>query len=213
MKKLDIVYEDKYLIIINKPNKILTISTLKEKENTLYNEVSNYVKKQHKSNKIFVVHRLDKDTSGLIIFAKSILVKNKLQSNWNNVIRKYYSIVHGKVNKDGLITSYLKENKYFYTYITNSKDGVLAKLKYRVVKSNNNYSLLDINILTGKKNQIRVQLNSINHPIVGDKKYGIKDNSNILCLHAYYLKFNHPINNKVLEFNINYPNYFNNFIK
>ena len=176
-EKLNILYEDKYLIVIEKPSGLLTIGTIKERENTLYKKVSDYVKKQHKSNKIFIVHRLDKDTSGIILFAKNEEVKRKLQRDWDKTIRKYIALVEGNVTKNGIIKNYLGETKTLKTFITNNKNlGKLAITKYYVLKNAKEYSLLNIEILTGRKNQIRVHMESINHSIVGDKKYGSKKN-------------------------------------
>lgn len=206
-EKLNILYEDKYLIVIEKPSGLLTIGTIKERENTLYKKVSDYVKKQHKSNKIFIVHRLDKDTSGIILFAKNEEVKRKLQRDWDKTIRKYIALVEGNVTKNGIIKNYLGETKTLKTFITNNKNlGKLAITKYYVLKNAKEYSLLNIEILTGRKNQIRVHMESINHSIVGDKKYGSKKNPiRRLCLHANYLEFIHPITNKKIIINSNYP--------
>lgn len=208
--KLDIVYEDKDIIVINKPTHLLTISTDNEKEKTLFHKVYLYLKKKNKNNKVFVVHRLDKDTSGLIVFAKSELVKKKLQNNWDQSIRNYVAVVNGNVEKDKeTLRSYLKETKTLLVYSTKDKSGDLAITSYQKIISNKEYSLLSINIKTGRKNQIRVQLNDINHPIVGDKKYGIKkDPLRRLCLHANYLEFMHPITNKKMSFDIDIPNSF-----
>ena len=181
-KNFKIVYEDKDIIVIDKPYNLLTITN--GKEVSLYNLVSNYVKKNNKKNKIFVVHRLDKDTSGLVVFAKNIKIKNYLQNNWDKVERRYKAIVVGITKDNDILKNYLKENKNHYVYIANNGD--LAITEYKKIKEINNNSLLDINIKTGKKNQIRVQLSNIGHPILGDKKYGI-NNYKRLCLHAYKL--------------------------
>lgn len=208
--KLDIVYEDKDIIVINKPTHLLTISTENEKERTLFHKVYLYLKKKNKNNKVFIVHRLDKDTSGLIVFAKSELVKKKLQNNWDKSIRNYVAVVNGNVLKEkDTLRSYLKETKTLLVYSTNDKSGDLAITNYQKIISNNEYSLLSINIKTGRKNQIRVQLNDIGHSIVGDKKYGIKkDPLRRLCLHANYLEFIHPMTNKKMCFDIDIPNSF-----
>lgn len=213
-EKLNILYEDKYLIVIEKPSGLLTIGTIKERENTLYKKVSDYVKKQHKSNKIFIVHRLDKDTSGIILFAKNEEVKRKLQRDWDKTIRKYIALVEGNVTKNGIIKNYLGETKTLKTFITNNKNlGKLAITKYYILKNTKEYSLLNIEILTGRKNQIRVHMESINHSIVGDKKYGSKKNPiRRLCLHANYLEFIHPITNKKIIINSNYPIIFDKLI-
>ena len=212
--KLKILYEDKSIIVISKPSGLLTIGTNKEHNNTLYRKVSDYVKKQHKSNKIFIVHRLDKDTSGIIVFAKTEQVKRILQRNWDKFKRKYVALVEGKVTKGNTIKNYLAETKTLKTYITNDKKiGKLAITKYNPKKSNKEYSLLDIEILTGRKNQIRVHMESINHPIVGDKKYNSKKNPiRRMCLHATYLEFIHPLTNKRIIINDKYPEIFDRLV-
>lgn len=205
--KLEIIYEDNDIIVINKPSKILTIANNKEKELTIYHLVMNYLKSKNKNNKVFIIHRLDKDTSGIIMFAKSDKIKNLFQKNWNDIVleRKYYAVVEGKLkNNKEIIKSYLKENKNHMVYSTNDNiNGKLAITEYEVIKSNENYSLVDVNIRTGRKNQIRVHLSDLGNPIVGDKKYGSKINPiNRLALHAYKLKIIDPRNEKVLEFNL-----------
>lgn len=213
-EKLEILYEDKYLIIINKPHNLLTIGTEKEKENTLYRKVSSYVKKQHKSNKIYIVHRLDRDTSGIVLFAKNESLKKELQDKWDDNIRKYVALVEGKVSDSKTIKSYLKETKTLYTYSTNDSTGKLAITKYRPLKTSREYSLLDIEILTGRKNQIRVHMKDIGHPIVGDKKYDSKKNPiRRMCLHACYLSFYHPILKDNIIIKSDYPIIFNQLIE
>ena len=198
MKKLKIIYEDKYLIIVNKPTGEFTISRDNHYDNNLYDEVKTYVKKQNPKNKIFIVHRLDKDTSGLVLFAKSEKVKYDLQRNWQNAERKYYAVVFGKPNEKSVsLKDLLYETKSLDVVITkNEKIGKLAITNFDVIKSNNKYSLLDINIETGRRNQIRVQLANIGHPILGDKKYG-KVKYKRMMLEAYYLKFVHPVTKKI----------------
>ncbi len=161
-KKLNIIYEDKSIIVINKPAGILTVSTPKEKERTLYHEVSDYVKKSNPKLKIYIVHRLDKDTSGIVMFAKNKNVKYAYQNNWDNLVvkRGYVAVVNGVLErKTGVIKSYLKETKTLFVYSTNdNKNGKLAITNYKVVSENKNYSLIDIDIKTGRKNQIRVHM-------------------------------------------------------
>ena len=210
-EKLDILYEDKYLIAINKKSNFLTIATKNEREKTLYHQVSEYVKKQHKSNKIFIIHRLDKDTSGIVLFAKNEKIKNKLQANWNNVIRNYVALVEGKVKKQSdIIKSYIAETKTLRSFSTNDKRlGKLAITEYQKIKENKEYTLLKINILTGRKNQIRVHLSEMGNPIVGDKKYKSRKNPiRRLCLHANYLEFIHPITNKKILLETKIPKQF-----
>lgn len=207
MKKLDIYYEDKSILVVNKPSKLLTISTQKN-NNSLYNEVYDYLHK--KNQKCFIVHRLDKDTSGLIIFAKNEKCKLFLQDNWDKVKRKYVAVVQGEVKKGGIIESYLKETKTLFTYSSNDKvKGKYACTVYEPLVTNKAYSLLDILIKTGRKNQIRVHLNDIGHPIIGDKKYGASKNPiSRLGLHAYYLEFNHPVSKENMVIKTSFPNEF-----
>lgn len=212
---IDIIYEDKELIVVNKPSNLLTIRTEKEKEKTLFHIVSDYVKKSNKNNKIFIVHRLDKETSGIVMFAKSLKVKNILQDEWNYIIKKrgYIAIVEGMTKDEDTIKSYLKEKNTF-VYSTNNKDGKLAITHYKKINFNNKYTMLDIDIKTGRKNQIRVHMKELGNIIVGDKKYGSKINPiNRLCLHANKLEFINPINNKIMKFEIDIPNEFFKLIK
>ena len=208
--KLKIVYEDKYLIVVSKPAKLLTIANDKERENTLFHKVLVYLKQKNKNNKVFIVHRLDFDTSGLIVFAKDVKTKTLLQENWHKVVRKYIAIVNGYLEeKQGVIKSYLKETKTNLVYSTNdSKNGLLAITEYRSVLEYNNLTMVEINLKTGRKNQIRVHMKDIGHPIIGDLKYGNKKQINRMYLHAYYLKFSHPITNDILEFETDVPNEF-----
>lgn len=210
MKKLDIIYEDKEILVINKPTKKLTIATSKEQNRTLYHEVREYIKKQNPRNKIFIVHRLDKDTSGVILFAKSERLKKLFQDNWDYLCqrREYLAIVEGKpAKKKDTIKSYLTETKTLQVYSTNDlKKGHLAITEYEVLSSNKSYSLIKINIKTGRKNQIRVHMSDIACPIVGDKKYNAKTNPiNRLGLHAKVLEIKHPITKKIMKFEAKTP--------
>lgn len=213
-KKLDIIYEDKEILVVNKPSGVLTISTPKEKEKTLFHEVSDYVKKSNPKAKVFIIHRLDKDTSGIVMFAKNQNVKYSYQNNWDNLVLKrgYVAVVDGLLeNKTGVIKSYLKETKTLFVYSSNDKkNGKLAITNYNVIKENNKYSMLDIDIKTGRKNQIRVHLSDINHPILGDKKYGNKkDHVKRLMLHAGELIIINPKSKKKMTFISEAPKSFN----
>lgn len=215
--RLDIIYEDKEFIVVNKPCGLLTISTDKEKDNTLFHKVYMYLKRKNKNNKVFIVHRLDKDTSGVVLFAKNEKLKFLLQNNWDKLVknRNYVAIVHGSVEKESdTIISWLKETKTLLTYSSaKEKDGKKAITSYRLICKNSNYSFLDILLKTGRKNQIRVHMKDINHPIIGDKKYGVKDRFNHMYLHAYKLSLVHPTTKKLLEFETDIPKYFSEFIK
>lgn len=191
-KKMHIVYEDKEFLVIDKPSNLLTISTEKEREKTLYHQAREYIKKQNPNNKIFIVHRLDKDTSGIVLFAKTEKGKEMLQKNWNAwaIKREYIAIVEGVVTpKKGQIINYLNTTKTLDVYDSkNPKTGKKAVTDYQVLGTNKAHSLLKISIKTGRRNQIRVALTSMGHPIIGDKKYGAKKNPiHRLGLHASYL--------------------------
>ncbi len=210
MKKLDIVYQDKDIIVVNKDAHLLTIGTEKERDNTLYHKVLMYEKTKRKSNKIFIVHRLDKETSGLVLFAKREEIKDILQNNWDiyAIERKYVAVVEGKLKKkEDTLKNHLMENSIHYVYV--SDNGKLAITKYKVLKESKSYSLLDIVITTGRKNQIRAQLSNIGSPIIGDKKYNAKTNPlRRLGLHANKLVIRHPITNEVMTFESKVPSEF-----
>lgn len=200
--KVNIIYEDDYFLVVDKPSGMLTVATEEDKDsnNNLYSVLSKYVKKKNSNSKIFVVHRLDKDTSGVLLFAKSEKLQYLLQDDWNNIAtRIYYSVVYGNTKEEGTIKSYLKEDSNLVTYSTDT--GKLAITCYKKIQSNNDYSLLEILIKTGRRNQIRVQLKEIGHPIVGDSKYGHKDkNHKRMMLHAAKLTIINPLNKKKMVF-------------
>ena len=208
-KNIDIIYEDKDIIVINKPSGLLTVATEKEKNKTAYHLVMEYLKKKNKNNRIFVIHRLDKDTSGIIMFAKNERAKHLYQDNWNDIVKKrcYYAVIDGKMeNKEGTIKSYLKENGNM-VYSVKDRSGKLAITEYKVLKERKNISLLDINLKTGRKNQIRVHMKENKTPILGDLKYGEKSKLiNRLALHAYKLELINPVTKKLLIFEASMPN-------
>lgn len=212
-----ILFEDEHIIVVNKPSGLLTIATEKEKERTLYHIVREYLVSKNRQSKIFIVHRLDKDTSGIVIFAKDEKTKNKLQENWNEYVtlREYVAIVHGKMKrKSDKIVQTLKETKTNLVYVTKDKDGKVAITNYDVVKENSNYSMLKITIETGRKNQIRVALASIGNPVVGDKKYSNqKETESRLFLHANRLKIYYPELKKDILFETPTPSEFKNIMK
>ena len=210
----DILYEDMHIIVVNKPSGLLTIATDKEKNETLYHKVREYLKVKNKNAKVFIVHRLDKDTSGVVLLAKDEETKNMLQDGWNsNAHRSYVAVVHGKLkNKSDRCIQYLKETKTNLVYV--SKDGLEAITNYNVVKENDKYTLVAIDIETGRRNQIRVLFNSMGNPIVGDKKYFIKkDNEKRLYLHANRLQVYYPHKKEVMLFETKTPIEFKNIMK
>lgn len=214
----EILYEDQDLIIGNKAPGFLTVAARWEKDNTIHNALNSYVRKGSSISKkcVYVVHRLDQATSGVLMFAKSEKVQFLLKENWPSTVKHYYVIVHGKMaEKSGLITSYLTEDEDYKVHSTSdSENGKLAKTEYNVVKETPNFSLLKINLLTGKKNQIRVHLADKGHPVVGDSKYG-KDQENKqkqLMLHAFSLTFTHPFSQKRVRVQANIPDYFKRLV-
>lgn len=204
---LKIIYEDDLFLVIDKPYNLLTVATDKEKEKTAYVEVNKYIKQNNSKGKIFVLHRLDKDTSGVLVFCKDELIKNELQEKWNEIVvrREYKAVVMGHLQKkEGTLKSYLKESKTKMVYSTSKNEGKLAITEYKVLKENDKYSLVHINLLTGRKNQIRVHFKDINNTLVGDKKYGCDvDPIGRLCLHATKLVFKY--NNKEYCFESEIP--------
>ena len=213
-KKLKILYEDKYIIVVNKPSGLLTIATSKEKNRTLYHEVYEYLKQKNKNNKVFIVHRLDKDTSGIVVFAKDIESKSFLQNNWDKFKRNYVAVVEGYTKDKDVLKNYLMETKTHLTYIVNDNKGKLAITEYEKILENNKYTMLSINIKTGRKNQIRVQLSNIGNPIVGDKKYGNGFNPiKRMALVANTIEFTHPITKKNIKIDIDIPKCLINLLK
>lgn len=199
---LDIVYEDEYLIAINKPSGLLSISNDMEKNITAYRMVSDYYKTTNKKNFIFVVHRLDQDTSGILLFAKNQQVRDKMQQNWNTMTKKrgYLALVEGTIKASGTFRSLLVEDKLGFIHSTKSPLGKEAITHYQLLTKNNHYSLAQVFIDTGRRNQIRVHFSENHTPIVGDKKYRAKTNPvKRLCLHANMLEFIHPVTKKLIH--------------
>lgn len=212
----EIVYEDDHIIVVNKPSGLLTIATEKEKDKTLYHIVREYLVSKNKNSRVFIVHRLDKDTSGIVLFAKDEKTKNKLQENWNEyvILREYVAVVHNTLkNKKDRIVQNLKETKTNLVYVSKDDDAKEAITNYEVLKENENYSLLKITIETGRKNQIRVAMSSMKNPIVGDKKYGVKDGETRLMLHANRLKIYYPEIKKEILFETQTPSEFKKLMK
>ncbi|MGE5447293.1 MAG: RluA family pseudouridine synthase [Bacteroidales bacterium] len=209
-REMRIVHEDAHVIVIDKNSGLLSMASDTEKQRTAYSMLSEYVKRFDPKNLIFIVHRLDRETSGLMMFARSKKVQELLQKDWNESIieRSYVAIVEGAVEKtEDTITSWLKENKAMVMYSSQTpEDGQKAVTHYKVLKSNKSFSLLDVKLETGRKNQIRVHMKDMGHPVAGDKKYGAKTNPvGQMGLHARVLAFKHPITGKSLRFDTPVP--------
>lgn len=203
--RLKIVYEDEYLIVVDKGYGLLSVATDKIKDKTAFRILSDYLKTNDPAAKLFVVHRLDRDTSGLLMYAKSEKIQSMLQRSWNELVtdRRYAAVITGCIEPaKGEITSFLTENSAHQMYSTDDPQiGRYAHTRYETLQSNGRYSLLSLQLETGRKNQIRVHLSEKGHPITGDRRYGSHDNpAGRLALHAYRLQFIHPITRRELTF-------------
>jgi len=214
---MTIIHEDRDILVVNKPSGLLTMGTDSQKERTAYFMLTDYIRKGATKSKlrIFIVHRLDRDTSGVLLFAKNEEAKKYLQENWEGNQKQYLAIVHGHCReKSGTVESYLIESSALMVYATNDRvKGRLASTSYRVVKEVEGFSLLLVTPHTGRKNQIRVHLADLGHPIVGDKKYGVeKDGFKRLALHAASLTFTHPFRKELCTFSAPPPGWFGKLV-
>ncbi|MCB2206215.1 RluA family pseudouridine synthase [bacterium] len=205
-----LLHEDDHIIVVHKPAGLLTMGTQSNKTSTVYAVLTDYVRKGYsKSRKrIFIVHRLDKDTSGVLVFAKSGEVKRQLQEGWQDVEKRYVAVVHGVPKKvSGIEVSYLAENAAHIVYVTNDREyGKLSKTSWRILESHGDHSLLELRLLTGRKHQIRVHLAEMGHPVLGDRMYGHpKGGRRGLALHARSLSFIHPATGERVTFEAEAP--------
>lgn len=217
-REYNIVFEDHHLIVIDKHAGLLSISTENEKRHTAYSLLSEHVKRQDPDNKIFVVHRLDRETSGLMVFAKNETIKFALQKYWEESVieRNYIAVVEGIVTQQsGTITSWLWEDKNYFVHSTNEQGkGQWSVSNFITLKTSRENSMLRFNLETGRKNQIRVHSMDMGHSIAGDKKYGAKTNPlKRLGLHAQSLSFIHPVTSEKLNFETNIPRSFQALFK
>ncbi len=212
-KGLAVLYEDKDILVVDKPAGLLAVSTEREKSRTAHSLLTDYIRKGcgRSQKRLFVVHRLDRDTSGTLIFAKNEEAMHLLKAGWKQTKKKYLAVVHGKCEKStGTITTYLAEDKDYNVYSTSDSTKVrLSHTAYKVLRMTKGFSLLEVDLLTGRKNQIRVHLAGIGHPIVGDTKYGQEDESQPrMALHARSISFKHPFSGKQLTFESEVPVFF-----
>lgn len=217
--KLRILFEDEWLIVVDKREGLLSIGTDKEREKTAYHILSEHIKRQNPRARLFVVHRLDRETSGVMLFAKREDVKRRLQDEWRQLVldRRYVAVVDGVLpSEEGVIDAPLAENRNHKVYVcreTDDVDWVDAVTHYRVLKSRNGRSLVELWLETGRKNQIRAHMEYIGCPIVGDRKYGSgSDDAGRVCLHAFKLALIHPVTGEELNFSIPVPKKFDNLI-
>lgn len=216
---LSIIYEDHDILVADKSSGLLTVSNDKVRENTAYFLLNNYVRKgnQKSRNRVFIVHRLDRDTSGLIVFAKNEEAKGYLQDEWQTFKKQYYAVVCGRPEEEqGEISSYLAENSVFRMYsVKDPQKGKFAKTGYKILRESEKYSLLEVDLYTGRKNQIRVHLADIGCPVAGDKKYGEKGQSKgikRLALHSASLTLKHPFSKQEMNFDTKIPGYFKSLV-
>ncbi|WP_315372392.1 RluA family pseudouridine synthase [Paenibacillus xylanexedens] len=207
---INILHEDDDIIVIRKEAGLLSIAADKTDDLTAYRQLTEHVRRTNPLNRIFVVHRLDRDTSGVMMFAKSEEVQQKLQNNWKENVqdRVYVALVEGSVAKEeGTISSWLKETKTLKMYSSSRpNDGQHAITHYKRLKSNREFSLLEVRLETGRKNQIRVHMEDLGHPIAGDRKYGARTRDlGRLGLHARILSFIHPTTDELMSFETDIP--------
>jgi 23S rRNA pseudouridine1911/1915/1917 synthase len=211
--QLRILYEDDDIIVIDKEAGLLTITTGSGIDTTAVSLLKDYVQKQSPYNKIYTVHRLDQLTSGVLVFAKNSESQHQLRDNWRDMVTKrtYVAVVEGKMGEsEGKISSWLTENKKNYMVYSSSVDngGKLAITQYKVLQTSDHFSLLELELETGRKNQIRVHLKDLGHPIVGDRKYGSSTSIGRIALHARVLEFYHPSSGEIMHFETPVPKLF-----
>lgn len=210
---VSILHEDDAIIVIDKAAGILSMASKDPSEPNAYRQLTDYVKRENARNRIFIVHRLDRDTSGVMVFAKTEDVKVKMQENWHAIVKKrvYTALVEGRVKREeGTISSWLTESKTFHVFSSPfDNGGKHAVTHYRKISGNSHYTLLEAELETGRKNQIRVHMQDLEHPVAGDKKYGARSNPlKRLGLHATTLAFTHPTTNELVQFTVKVPKSF-----
>lgn len=208
---LKIVYEDAYIIVIEKKEGLLSVNTERQKERTAYTILNEYVQRSGKHHRVFVVHRLDRDTSGIMMFAKDEKTQHTLREYWQDIVtdRRYVAVVEGEMEKDhGTVTSWLTDRTLYVSSSQHDDGGSKSITHYHTIKRANGYSLMELDLETGRKNQIRVHMQDLGHPIIGDGRYGgegIPNPIGRLALHAFKLCFYHPVTNEQMEFETPYP--------
>lgn len=208
---LKIVYEDSYIIVVEKKEGLLSVNTERQKERTAYTILNEYVQRSGRQYRVYIVHRLDRDTSGLMMFAKTEKAQQVLRDNWHSIVtdRRYVAVADGEMEKDyDTVVSWLTDKTLYVSSSDYDDGGSKSITHYRTIKRANGYSLLELELETGRKNQIRVHLQNLGHPIIGDGRYGGEMTPNPigrLALHAFKLCFYHPITDDLMEFETPYP--------
>ncbi len=213
---IKILYEDAYLIVIEKKEGLLSVATEKQKEKTAQHILSEYIKRKHRNNRIFVVHRLDRETSGIMMYAKDEKTQHKLRDNWHDIVydRRYVAVVNGEMEREqGSIESWLTDRTLYVSSSPVDDGGKHSITHYKTIKRTNQLSLVELQLETGRKNQIRVHMSDIGHPVLGDLRYGGEDNVfERLALHAFKLAFYHPVTGEQMIFETPYPTLFKSLL-
>ena len=224
-KMVRIVYEDAFLMVVEKKEGILTNTQPGVRQESVKSILDEYVQRQSRSFSVHTIHRLDKGTSGLLLFAKRRDIQKMFTDNWKELVtdRRYVALVQGEMEKDlGTVTSWLMDNKLYFTYSSPfDNGGKFAVTHYRTLTRKNGFSLVELKLDTGLKNQIRFHMKDLKHPIVGDYKYGSNfetygerhDVAGRICLHAFRLAFRHPITGEFLKFESPIPSVFTQLLK
>lgn len=213
-----LVYEDPYIIVVEKANGILTNSAPGNRTRTVKDILDEYVQRQNKSFSVHTVHRLDRETSGLLLFAKRRDIQQTLIDQWHDIVtdRRYIAVCEGTMERDAdTVRSFLKDNRMFVSYSSPEEEGGKEAIThYHTLKRKNDYSLVELKLDTGRKNQIRVHMQDIGHPVAGDYKYSAQtDPLGRICLHAFRLAFYHPVTHELLKFETPYPQEFTALLK
>lgn len=213
---LKILYEDAYLIVVEKKEGLLSVATDHQKERTAQHILNEYVKRGHRNNRVYVVHRLDRETSGIMMYAKDEKTQHNLRDCWHDIVtdRRYVAVVMGDMEKDsGTVESWLTDRKLYVSSSDYDDGGKYSVTHYRTIKRANGFSLVELRLETGRKNQIRVHMQQLGHPVSGDFRYGCEaDPLGRMALHAFKLCFHHPVTGELMEFETPYPSAFKNLM-
>ncbi len=213
-----ILYEDEEILVVDKPAGLLSMANERERYRTAYRMATDYMSRKNPRGRVFIVHRLDRDTSGVLLFAKSEAVKRAYQDNWGELVRRrgYLAVVEGRMEKaQGTVRSRLRETTAHRVYsAAPGQDGREAVTRFTLQESGKRYSLLEVDIDTGRKNQIRVHMADLGHPVVGDRKYGaVASPLNRLCLHAHILELVNPVTGRDMLFKAPVPKDFYRLVR